>query len=159
MFFNQSLINFRLVALETSDTPILSAVLYIDKKIASKTAIELVISGPFFCSEKVLYYSNFNTPRVRLQADRYNGDRSLVFNVSSDSSECSAGTRTFVMVPVKVYALSLVGTIRITVYADASDLHVIRDQHYVDAEGLVDSGKVLCLYSMYLCAKHLITYV
>ena len=50
------------------------------------------------------------------------------------------------MVPVKVYALSLVGTIRITVYADASDLHVIRDQHYVDAEGLVDSGKLLCIY-------------
>ena len=157
MFFNQSLVNFRLTARETLNTPILSAVLYIDKNIANKTAIELDILRLYFRSEKVLYYfyyNDFNTPRVRFQAGRFNGSRSLVFDASSNSSECFAGTRTFVMVPVKVYVLSLVGTIRITVFANTRDLSVNRNPYYVDAEGLVDSGKdITILYkisSMYI---------
>ena len=148
-----------MTAHETSDTPILSVVLYIDKNIANEAAIELDTSGPLFLSESVHYWNYFNMPRLRLQANGFNGNRSLVFNVSSDSSECSAGTKTFVMVPVKVYALSLVGSFQITVYANTRDLHVNTDyKHYVDAEGIVDSGKdIICnvLYSMYCCAKHL----
>ena len=142
MFFNQSLVNFRLTARETLNTPILSAVLYIDKNIANEATFELYISGPFFFSENVYYWNYFNTPRIRLQANGVNKNERLVFNVSSDSLECSAGTKTFVMVPVKVYALSLVGSFLIDVYADARKLIANKDhKHYVKAEGIVDSGK------------------
>ena len=142
MFFSQSLVNFRLTVHESSDTPILSAVLYFDKNIANKTAFELEISGPFFRSDSFSYWNYFNTPKLRLQANKFNGYRRLVFNVSSDIPECSAGTRTFAMVPVKVYGLSLVGSFQITVYADARDLHVnTHHKHYVKAKGMVDSGK------------------
>ena len=58
-------------------------------------------------------------------------------------SECSAGMRTFVMVPVKVYTLSLVGSFLIHVFAsaDARKPSAYRDyRHYVNAEGMVDSG-------------------
>ena len=55
--------------------------------------------------------------------------------------QCFARTRTFVIVPVKVYVLSIVGTIRVNVFANTRDLSVNRNQYYVDAEGLVDSGK------------------
>ena len=41
MFFNQTLVNFKLTVHETSDTPILSAVLYINKNIANKPEFEL----------------------------------------------------------------------------------------------------------------------
>ena len=103
LFFNQSLVNFRLTAHETSDTPILSAILYIDKNIANKVAFKLYISGPYYLSENVYYINYFDSPRLRLQAGKFNGNRSLVFNVSSDMSECSAGMRTFVMVPVNMF--------------------------------------------------------
>ena len=162
IFFNQSLVNFRLTARETSDTPILSAVLYIDKNIAKEAAIELDTSGPLFLSESVHYWNYFNTPRLRLQANGFNGNSSLVFNVSSDSSECSAGTRTFVMVPVKVYVLSLVGSFQITVYADARGLHVNTDyKHYIDAEGMVDSGEdsYKCIIVQNICFSEFVVCV
>ena len=144
-----------MTARETSDTPILSAVLYIDKNIANNATFELWISGPFFRLENVLYtYRNyFDTPQFRLQATKFKGNRSLIFNVSSDISECSAGTRTFVMVPVKVYALSLVGSFYIVVYADARDLYVNRNYNrkLVIVDGLVDSGKdTHYTYSLYI---------
>ena len=62
----------------------------------------------YFLFEIIHYYTEFNTPRLILQASKFNGNGKMVFNVSSDISECSAGMRTFVMVPVKLYALSLV---------------------------------------------------
>ena len=144
LFFNQSLVNFRLTAHETSDTPILSAILYIDKNIANKVAFKLYISGPYYLSENVYYINYFDSPRLRLQAGKFNGNRSLVFNVSSDMSECSAGMRTFVMVPVNVYTLSLVGSFHIDVSAsaDARKASAYRDYyHHVKSEGMVDSGK------------------
>ena len=155
MFFNQTRVNFRLTARETSDTPILSAVLYIDKNIANKETFELYISGPYFRSENVLYWNYFDTPQFRLQAAKFEGNRSLIFNVSSDISECSAETRTFVMVPVKVYALSLVVSFEIDVYA--RDSSVNRNYNLVIADGLVDSGKdiyslyILCVFNICVC--------
>ena len=138
-FFNQSLVNFRLTAREASGTPILSAVLYIEKNIANKAAFKLCISGPRYLSENIYYYNYFDTSRLRLQAGKFNGNRSLVFNVSSDMSECSAGMRTFVMVPVNVYALSLVGSFEIDVFI--SSLYDWNYWNYISAEGMVDSGK------------------
>ena len=163
MFFNQTQVNFRLTARETSDTPILSAVLYIDKKIANKAAFELDISRPYFHSENVFYWNYFDTPRFRLQAAKFEGNRSLIFNVSSDISECSTGTRTFVMVPVKVYALSLVGSFYIIVYARGPSVN--RNPYYVDAEGLVDSGKdiltihTLCVYMQNIWFSYIVLLV
>ena len=119
----------------------------------NKATFELWISGPYFRSENVLYLNYFDTPQFRLQATKFKGNRSLIFNVSSDISECSAGTRTFVMVPVKVYALSLVGSFQITVYADARDLYVNRNYRnkLVIVDGLVDSGKDMhYTYSLYI---------
>ena len=143
MFFNQSLVNFRLTVHESSDTPILSAVLYIEKNIVNNTSFELYITEPFFRSKSVSYWNHFNPPRLRLLANKFNGYKRLVFNVSSDIPECSTGTRTFVMVPVKVYALSLVGLFRFTVYAGIHVRNSYKTHHkrYVSAEGTVDSGK------------------
>ena len=139
MFFNQTRINFKLTVRETLDTPILSAVLYINKSIANKTEFELTISGPAFLSQSIYYRADddyFNTPRLRLQANKLNGSR--IF-------ECSAGTRTFVMVPFKVYALSVVGSFEIVVYPKRPHLPELgRYSWYspdVYAKGLVDSGK------------------
>ena len=56
MFFNQTQVNFKLTVHETSDTPILSAVLYIDKNIANKTEFELDTVGPYFLSENIILF-------------------------------------------------------------------------------------------------------
>ena len=73
MFLNQTQVNFKLTVHETSGTPILSAVLYIDKDIANKTEFELDTVGPYFLSENIYYLTDFNTPRFRLQASKFNG--------------------------------------------------------------------------------------
>ena len=121
MFFNQTQFDFKLTVHETSDTPILSAVLYIDKNIANKTEFGLDMWGLFFLSENFYYWSGLSFhARLRVQAGKFNGSGSLIFNVSSDIPECSAGMRTFVMVPVKFYALSLVGSF---IYSCSSSNH------------------------------------
>ena len=142
LFFNQKKVNFKLTARETLDTPILSAILYIDKNIANKTEFGLDMMGPWFISKNVASYfrtDHHSTPKIRLQVNKFNGSRYLDFNVSGDSSECSAGERTFVMVPVKVYALSIVGLFQITI--DPHKARHYEDYPGVTAIGLVDSGK------------------
>ena len=55
-----------------------------------------------------------------------------IFNVSSDIPECSAGMRTFVMVPVMVYAVSLVGSFEVDIFPNIRTYGgYYRDSHII----------------------------
>ena len=139
------------------DTPIFSAILYVDKSLMiNKSSFKVILKGPYIHSDNAgsMYYYSF------LFDDEFRGIRLKIENVDSNttgsffqsqtfndtnSTECVAGSRTLVMVRVNVYAVSITGSFGLSLRATKLRSPV---QSSANASGTVDSGE--CSYMQHL---------
>ena len=107
---------------DTFDTPILSLILYIDKKImTNESSFEVSLFGPFIDFYTAFFFRFSDLGRIRLKIENVVSNttgflfQSQTFN-DTNSSECVAGSRTLAMVRVEVYAVSIIGSFRLSIH-------------------------------------------
>ena len=165
-FFNQTSFNFKSSVNDIFDTPILSAILYIDKNMTTESPFQVFLYGPyaFIHSDSTTFWypltfllSN-DFSRIRLKIENADSDitsiwfQSQTFN-GTNRSECVAGSRTLLMVGVEVYAVSITGLFSVSLYAARfRSPFSYRLSASVIASGTVDSGEYSChLVYIFVC--------
>ena len=132
------------------DTPIFSAILYIDKNLmTSESSFQVFLYGPFFDSGRIFFFNPFllfnNLGRIRLKIENVDSNttgylyQSQTFN-NTNSSECVAGSRTLAMVRVEVYAVSITGSFGFSIHATKLRSPVYYSSS-ATASGTVDTGE------------------
>ena len=134
------------------DTPIFSAILYIDKNLmTSESSFQVFLYGPFFDSGRIFFFNPFllfnNLGRIRLKIENVDSNttgylyQSQTFN-NTNSSECVAGSRTLAMVRVEVYSVSITGSFGLSLHANNFRSTFFYASSII-ASGTVDTGEYI----------------
>ena len=154
LFFNLTRFNFKSIAANISDTPLLSTVLYIDQDLVEEEpSFEISLYGPHFDNFHFFFFfpRAFNSARLRLNINNSSlpGQFSQIhhrFNVTDDFMRCTFKTKTFFVVPVQVYAVLFSGKFRFSLLSrQANKLQFT----HLFGFGEIDSGMYICTGIVY----------
>ena len=144
LFFNLTQFNFKLAAADISDTPLVSTVLYIDQTLLDDgPTFETVLYGPRFNDLDFFFFQPATSRTLRLTINNSRSTASLFqsqqFNVTDDFMRCTYDeTKTFVVVPVQVYAVSFTG--EFSYYLNSRQANTFQSTS-LSGHGQIDSGK------------------
>ena len=115
----------------------------------NESSFSVSLFGPFTDSDGVFFLYPFlpfnDLGRIRLKIENVESNttgylfQSQTFN-DTNSSECVAGSRTLAMVQVEVYAVSIIGSFRLSLHANNFRSTVFYGS-FASASGMVDSGE------------------